>query len=489
MRITVLADPSVFRTSEGRRLYRQFASAVADGNMLPKFQKGVVVAFSGGADSVFLLDFIFEFCKNNGNFPLLALHVHHGIRGEEADRDAAFCADVCRRMGIKCIVLHRDAPLYAKTHGIGLEEAARIIRYEALRSCLADGAYGCIVTAHHATDQLETVLFHMMRGSGTQGLCGMSATSGDILRPLLTFSKSTIVKFLEKENVAYVEDSTNFSTAPMRNYIRHEILPHLAHLTPHPEQQITRLTHHLQTDADLLNQLAEQAYTCKENGRMSCAHLRDLHPALAVRVIRRWVQTITDKVPETIHFDTVCRLLQENRAFSYNLPGGVTVSSDRNEIRLEPTVAKDSSSGVDPGSAASESIPLHMGWQHFPEHGFSFYLSDEKPTEDYINVYKISIKADLSSAIINGAMFLRFRKEGDAYAYGGMTHRLKRLFSDRHYTASCRRALPILCDASGIIWVPGFGVRSDCTKGACRQSLYAVFCAHDTFADGSFCYE
>ncbi len=468
-------------------MYQQFASSIYDTSMLPLMQKGVVTAFSGGADSVFLLCFLSEFCKNNGDFPMLAVHVHHGIRGAEADRDAIFCADVCRQMGMDFTVLYRDAPLYAKTHGIGLEEAARVVRYEALRSCLKDGNYGCILTAHHATDQLETVLFHMMRGSGTKGLCGMSAVSGDILRPLLSFSKKTIVDFLEKENIAYVEDSTNFSTAPMRNYIRHQILPHLSHLTPNPEQQIKRLTHHLQTDEDLLDQLAKQAYACNDNGRMSCDRLRALHPALAVRVIRLWVQTMTDKVPQTVHLDTVCRLLSEDRAFSYCLPGGVTLSSDRCEVRIEHTrTDRKATSGV----AASEKIlPLHMGWQHFPEYGFSFYLSEEKPTEDYTNVYKISIQADISSAIIEDAMFLRFRKEGDAYAYGGMTHRLKRLFSDRHYTAACRRALPILCDASGIIWVPGFGVRSDGAKDSCRQPLYAVFCAHDTFADGSFCYK
>ena len=474
------ADPTMFYTPLGRRLYDAFDATVHGCDMPSFFQKGVVLAFSGGADSVFLLEFMYEFRRRNGDFPMKAVHVHHGIRGEEADRDAQFSVDACRRHAVDIEVLHRDAPAYAKAHAMGLEEAARAVRYEALRSCLCDGRYAYIVTAHHATDQLETVLFHMMRGSGTQGMCGMAPISADVLRPMLDIAKRDIVSFLQQENIAYVEDSTNFSVLPMRNYIRHEILPHLEHLTPDPERQVTRMTKHLREDARYLDRIASESFVCQADGSMRAQDLIALDKVVLARVLKLWLRTRTDVSPEATHLDAVFRLLHEDKPFSYSFPGGVVLSSDRRTVRILRLgdIAEE--------PVASGQIPLHMGWQHFDEHGFSICLSEAKNTDISLNVYKISIQADLSSAIIDGALFLRFRKEGDAYTYGGMTHKVKKLFADRHYSAAYRRSLPILCDDKGIVWVPGFGVRQDRKKTDRENPLYITFAAHDTFAD-CFC--
>ncbi len=477
------ADKTMTASALGARLYQGFVQHVQTHAMQSRFQNGVVIAFSGGADSVFLLEIMCEFRKKCGDFPMKALHVHHGIRGEEADRDAAFARLACEAHGVVCEVVYCDVPQYAKEHAMGIEEAARHLRYQALRHACLAYTNGCIVTAHHATDQLETVLQHLLRGSGLRGLCGMQAVSDDILRPLLPMARRDIVSFLQQENIAYVEDSTNFSTDCMRNYIRHEILPHLAHLTPDPERQLTRLTRLLSADAAYLDRVAQDSAVYRADGALDAAELRTLDRAILSRVLMQAIAGVSAVAPEATHIEALERLVRACKGFVYYLPGGIACSSDGVGVRF----CQQSDIPTPPSAEDTAVYALHMGCNPFDARGFAIYLSLQKNTDFSPNVYKISIQADLSSAIIDGALHIRFRRAGDAYVYGGMTHKLKKLFVDRHFSAAYKRALPLVCDDRGIVWVPGFGVREDRPKREAKSALYITFCADASFADGQFC--
>ncbi len=192
---------------------------------LPKAGERVIVALSGGADSVCLLYVL------AGHMDLRALHVHHGLRGEEADRDEQFVRELCLRMQIPLTVVHCDVKGYARKHRLSEEEAGRKLRYQALdtaaRAWEEETAAGpvWIGVAHHQDDHAETIFHHLLRGSGLRGLSGMKPVQGRRIRPLLCVCRKEIVAYLRQEGISWCEDSTNATGDYTRNRIRNEIFP------------------------------------------------------------------------------------------------------------------------------------------------------------------------------------------------------------------------------------------------------------------------
>lgn len=214
------------------------------------------VAFSGGADSTALLLCLYQL-REALSIDLRAVHVHHGIRGEEADRDAAFCKQICEKYGIPLQTVYVDVPAYAKENRLSVETAARKLRYQALESAAPEGE---IATAHHAGDHAETVLFHLLRGSGMKGLRGILPRSGRIIRPLLNAEKPEILAFLERCGETFVEDSTNFNDESSRNRLRADLIPLLMRENPAVLRHIARTAEILTEDEAYLSDQAETAY-------------------------------------------------------------------------------------------------------------------------------------------------------------------------------------------------------------------------------------
>ena len=201
---------------------------------------GVVVGLSGGPDSVFLLYALHTLQPRMG-FTLRAVHVHHGIRGAEADRDEAFSEKLCAKLDIPFQAVHVAAPAYAAQHGLSLEEAARILRYEALeatRQQLGQTRAAWIAVAHHLDDQAETVLHNLVRGAGLRGLAGMENRRNHVIRPLLSIKREDILKWLKQYDIPYVTDSTNADPHYTRNRIRSTVLPELREINPEASAHI-----------------------------------------------------------------------------------------------------------------------------------------------------------------------------------------------------------------------------------------------------------
>ena len=201
---------------------------------------GVVVGLSGGPDSVFLLYALHTLQARMG-FTLRAVHVHHGIRGAEADRDEAFSAELCAKLAVPFQAVHVAAPAYAAQHGLSLEEAARILRYEALeaaRQQLGQTRAAWIAVAHHLDDQAETVLHNLVRGAGLRGLAGMENRRNHVIRPLLSIKREDILKWLKQNDIPYVTDSTNADPHYTRNRIRSTVLPELREINPEASAHI-----------------------------------------------------------------------------------------------------------------------------------------------------------------------------------------------------------------------------------------------------------
>lgn len=208
-------------------------------NQLIRPGDGVVVGLSGGPDSVFLLYALHTLQARMG-FTLRAVHVHHGIRGAEADRDAAFSAELCAKLAVPFQAVHVAAPAYAAQQGLSLEEAARILRYEALEAARQqlEAPTAWIAVAHHLDDQAETVLHNLVRGAGLRGLAGMENRRNHVIRPLLSIKREDILKWLEQNKIAYVTDSTNADPHYTRNRIRSTVLPELREINPEASAHI-----------------------------------------------------------------------------------------------------------------------------------------------------------------------------------------------------------------------------------------------------------
>lgn len=210
-----------------------------------------LVALSGGADSVTLLWVLHEL-----GYQIEACHCNFQLRGAESDRDEQFCVQLCEQLGIPLHRIHFDTRLYAEFHKESIELAARNLRYRYFAQLKEDVEADGICVAHHQDDTVETVLINLIRGAGIQGLTGISAKNGDILRPLLCVDRKEILAYLEEKGQDYVTDSTNLVDDVVRNKIRLNIIPMLKEINPAASKNIAQAAHHLEEANKMLSSIA-----------------------------------------------------------------------------------------------------------------------------------------------------------------------------------------------------------------------------------------
>ncbi|MCF0243298.1 MAG: tRNA lysidine(34) synthetase TilS [Bacteroidaceae bacterium] len=206
----------------------------------------ILVALSGGADSVYL----FLHLLNEGT-AVEAVHCNFRLRGEESDRDEEFCKRLCERKGVKLHLAHFDTKEYAKLHKISIELAARQLRYKYFEQLRQDIGAQFIAVAHHKDDQAETIIHNIVRGTGIKGLCGMRKQNGNIIRPLLDITRVQIEEQLAAWGETFVTDSTNLEDDATRNKIRHNIIPLLKEINPKAVENIARMAQHLTETAEI----------------------------------------------------------------------------------------------------------------------------------------------------------------------------------------------------------------------------------------------
>lgn len=210
-----------------------------------------LVALSGGADSVTLLWVLHEL-----GYQIEACHCNFQLRGAESDRDEQFCVQLCEQLAIPLHRIHFDTRLYAEVHKESIELAARNLRYRYFAQLKEDVEADGICVAHHQDDTVETVLINLIRGAGIQGLTGISAKNGDILRPLLCVDRKEILAYLEEKGQDYVTDSTNLVDDVVRNKIRLNIIPMLKEINPAASKNIAQAAHHLEEANKMLSSIA-----------------------------------------------------------------------------------------------------------------------------------------------------------------------------------------------------------------------------------------
>lgn len=444
----------LFNCEYGKSAEAKIKLAIEKHGMMEKIKSGVVVGFSGGADSVLLLIFLWKIQKEL-NFPLLAIHVNHCIRGDAANSDACFSKEFCDALNIEFLSFSEDVPAFAEKNKMGTEEAARAVRYRIFDKVVSErDDIATVATAHNGTDNLETFIFNFMRGTGISGLCGIAPVRGNIIRPLIDLPKENISELLNGAKIPYVTDETNFSTEYTRNYIRHEILPKLERLSSSPAVAAARAIDNLRCDADYLAAEAVKYYVANlDNGRIEASKLISLHPSIFSRVIALMAKEHSKKLPEKAHVEKIRSLLSKGDDFELDIPGNIAFFRRYDVCFIKKKKAEDSYSEI--------FYTLNNGFNVIPELDMAVAVSDSKNEDFSSKVYKFSIQADMYSAIIGDVLHLRTRRAGDSYFYGGMTHKVKKLFNDKKLSAEERNTIPVICDEKGILWIPGFGVRCD----------------------------
>ncbi len=384
----------------------------------------VICAVSGGADSVALL-FAFYLLKDKLEIQLEAAHFNHNLRGEESNRDEQFVRDLCDRYDIP---LHLDSGNVTAGEK-GLEAAARDARYAFLRSLP-----GKIATAHTADDNAETVLMHLIRGTGLKGLGGITPVSGNVIRPMLGITRSQVEAFLEEYCLRHIEDSSNREDVFLRNRVRHRVMPLLTAENPRLAENLSAMALRLRQDEECLSCQAEYEVL------PSVQTIKAMHPAQRSRILERFLKESGVREPEDAHIALVEALVfSEKPSAKASFPGGVTIA--RRYDRLEKLQGEVILARAELGEALE-----------LPELGLRVTCT---PAREIINT------PDTFTVVPQGAIYLRGRESGDTLRLPGGTKSLKKLFIDRKIPAARRLRIPVVCDEAGVLGVYGIGVNLD----------------------------
>jgi tRNA(Ile)-lysidine synthetase-like protein len=374
----------------------------------------VTVAVSGGADSVALL-FALYLLKDKLRIHLSAAHFNHHLRGEESDRDEAFVREFCGRYDIPLTVGHGSIVPGKK----GLEAAARDARYAFLRSLP-----GKIATAHTADDNAETVLMHIVRGTGLKGLGGIAPQNGGVIRPLLTVTRQDVEDFCAEWCLSYITDSSNEGDDFLRNRLRHHVMPLLRQENPAVAENTSAMALRLRQDEDCLAELSH----CAE---MDVDTLRKLHPALRSRALEGFLKRSGIREPEASHIAQAEALVFSRKPSAFaRFPGGIAVARNYGTLMLRQEE-------VIPEEAVLP-VPGSILWGD--------YRITASEAGEGLTLYP------------TGPITVRSRRSGDSIRLSGGSKSLKKLFIDRKIPAAERALVPVICDKQGILAVYGIGI-------------------------------
>ena len=421
-------------------------------SMLEKGQK-LAVAFSGGADSVALLHFLYK----EGYEPC-AIHVNHGIRGEEADADEDFCRDFCEKNSISFYSVHINIPSEAKKRGEGLEECARRLRYSEIEKITDAEGIQRVATAHHADDNMETLIFNITRGASLKGAGGIPPVRERYIRPLIETERCDILEYCKNNSLEYVTDSTNSDTDYTRNFIRHRIIPEIREINPEAAKSFARFTACARRDEEFIQSEAQKLTVNTKRHELASCHLA---------VLTRFIYNSCDKfnvVPSAKTTDSLISAIKMGNEYKcIDMGGNLRAVCDRDTLRFEKKEVR---------ILSFETFKLENGENDLLQMGKLFVTDDKEYFDNILNIYKISVYTKLNFDKIKGTLFVRRRNNGDYFRYGGMTRSLKKLLNSKKLTVRQRDMLPLICDDAGIAWIPSFPARDGLKPKENEKILY-----------------
>jgi len=392
--------------------------------LLPK-DKIIGVACSGGRDSMVLLHAL----RAQG-FSCAVLHVNHALR-ETALRDEEFVQGASEAMGLPFRAYHAGPGQFGTSN---IENKAREFRKACYADAVESGFCDLVATAHHADDNAETVLLHLLRGSGAKGLCGIPEKNGVVVRPLLSVTRDEIDAYATLHGVAYCDDETNALSHYDRNYLRNEILPRLKARWGEAVQNLCRASHIIAQDDEVLRALTPAP--CVKNGETVLALSPDTPTALRHRAIQNALSSIAPYDFEYKHICAIDALASSQSGTGIDLPNGVRAVNDYGALTLyRPT----------------EPTPLEVRWraEDCTVDGYPVRISSDT------TIPSAPVLAFDAESVPEGAVWRR-RQEGDVFTpFGGGTRSLKEYFIDKKVSARLRDNLVLLCYNKEVLVIAG----------------------------------
>ncbi|MEE0266050.1 MAG: tRNA lysidine(34) synthetase TilS [Acutalibacteraceae bacterium] len=414
----------------------------------------IVVGVSGGADSMCLLHFLVSIQKEYA-LNITVAHINHNLRGEEALRDQHFVEAECEKSGVECRVLSADINEISAKTGEGSEECGRRIRYEFFSQLSSEN--GKIATAHTLSDNAETILFNMVRGSGLKGLVGIPKVRGNIIRPVIDITRQQVEAYCTENNISYITDSSNLTDDYSRNKIRNNVVPVLKDINPTFEQAFSRLSQIVSEQLGTVNSAANKLlHSSKVKNGYSCEKLLCEDIAVVKQAVINILQSVGCTNYQEKHISLICNIIRDKHG-AVQLSNEFTAVSNQGVFR----VYKNSQN-----NKTENEILL------FKEKN-EFVINNQKITveiitkqgfDEIVKIHNLLVKNAVDYDIIPCDTQIRTRMPKDTFKpYGrGITKTLKKLFIEARIPAEKRSLLPVIASENRVLWVSGFGAAQDC---------------------------
>lgn len=401
-------------------------------NLFTKKSK-ILLAVSGGADSIFLL-----FVLKDLGYDIQIAHCNFNLRDVESDQDEQFVKDIADKYSIRCYVRSFDTLKFAEENKISIQMAARQLRYDWFEELLVENNFSCIATGHHQDDSIETFLINLIRGSGISGLCGIQMINNKIVRPLLSLKRNQIEYFLTKQNIKYRNDSSNSDIKYLRNNIRHQLIPLLKEINPKIQETISN-------EIDMLNGI-NNIFKEKVN---------DIRKSIMIKREELFIIKISDLLNISNLEVILYELLRPFGSFqvkqiinSLRLQSGKQFFSDTHYILIDRECLIISQKK----ETNNKEIKI---FRTVPEISKPLYMKLSETFDLSIVNDPLFAKFDLNK--LTFPLLLRKWKNGDKFIPLGMNNfkKVSDFFVDEKYTLNEKKEQWILCSKENIIWIVG----------------------------------
>ena len=416
-----------------------FLKAV-DTYCLFEYNDKIAVALSGGADSVSLLHMLCS-VKEKYNLTLFAIHINHMIRGAEAERDESFCREFCKRLGIELFVKRIDVPALAKNEKISTELCGRNVRYSAFEG-ISKKLCCKIATAHTLSDNAETLMINLARGTSLNGLCAIPARRGNIIRPLILCDRAYIENYCRENSLNFVTDSTNLTDDYTRNKIRHNVITELKSINPSFETSVKRLCDDARLVVEYLDKQTKLALSaCKLEYGYSTDKLVSFDKIIRQNAIKRICLDSGAEIPEHIHIELIDDILKNGG--SVDLYGNFRAIAKQGILRVEQIKFDN--------NTTDEISFSNVIDKQFTLAGQKYFVKEVTNSDCQADNYISLSENEISKAVI------RTRRQGDKFFFEKrkLLKSLRKAMNEFKIPSEQRDLIPLVALDDKILWCKG----------------------------------